>query len=164
MSKSSQIQPIIYWSSYRDSNATSQVTASVNELWGKRIILITAKKFWTFLCWRERASTCACLETDSGWAHSLTLFNTLHPTSLLPSPFLCPQYIPSVRQWKNPDWLIIQWFSCAAKVGAGLIVSVIFSQTKWAAQDKPYAASGKIHISTQANVANPICLHFILSH
>lgn len=55
--------------------------------------------------------------------------------------------------------------ACAAKVGADLIISVIFSEMKRAAQDKPRAAAaGKIHISTQPNRPDPICLHFILSY
>lgn len=51
----------------------------------------------------------------------------------------------------------MQRFSCTAKAEAGLITPAIFSPSKWAAWDKPRAAAGKNHISTQSNVAG--CLH-----
>lgn len=38
---------------------------------------------------------------------------------------------------KNPDLLIVQWFSCAVRVDGGLIIAVIFSETKWAAKHVP---------------------------
>lgn len=49
------------------------------------------------------------------------------------------------------------------KVGAGLIISVIFSETKWAAQDKPRAAAGKNSYFNPRRTCRPIQYVFSLS-
>lgn len=97
---------------------------------------------------------------------------TVTDTQLTAPPPLFPNTRPplslSISQlWGNGKTQIVSLHSDLVVQHKTVQVSSLqwyFQKSKWAAQDNPRASAGKIHISTQANVANPICLHFIPSY